>query len=255
MAEPGAGLYNDSPTVGSDRGEWQMYQQQQGQGALITPPPTMAAQVEASPPVFSQSDSVRIIDGAFQGLVGIVHNIAHTQDGQYSYALGDISEPANANKVYQYLESQLELPGAVSPSINIPDTTNRSRRIQRQPTNNGNGLQDAVNDFSNQAHVMELVVDQLSALGARLDALTHSVNTQLGRINVHVTYERGPDYDPVPTISTAGPAIATRRSDGPASPDDELDASGEPTVEAEAQYEFIEDEDVGTEGESMGDPD
>ena len=113
MAEPGAGLYNDNPMVGSDRGEWERYQHQQGQGSLATPPPTMAAQVQASPPVFSQGDSVRITDGAFNGLVGIVHNIARTQDGQYSYALGDIPAPANANRVYQYLENQLELPEAV----------------------------------------------------------------------------------------------------------------------------------------------
>ena len=148
------------------------------------------------------------------------------------------------------MEDNLE---QVSPQT--PDPTQgiaTNHRLSNQPvhgTNNGSGLQQAVSAVSDNAHIMEMIVNQLSALDRRMNSIEQSINTNLGRVNIHVTYDREPGHEQPTEYPDP------RRSDEPVTPDDELDSSGEPGTETEAQLDFIREPEPETEGEPVGDPD
>jgi len=226
MDNPQTGLYNDVPAVGSDHNDWQQYQAQQGRA--IAP---YQGQQSAPQPMYTTGARVQIIDGVHIGLVGVVHRVGVTADGVFSYTVADLPHPANPNRTYNYRESQLSVPEQVPAPTNgntppIPQTT---------------GMMQAVTDASMQTRALERMAEQILELSLRFDRLEQAIITELGRINVHVTYQ---------------PATIDARHRAPATPRDaEQSALGTTDTPSQIELRLNGEREPEAEGEPLGERD
>lgn len=127
---------------------------------------------------------VSITSGEFAGLTGTIQEIRRTENG-YAYGIADLPNPANPNRLYWYMESQLCSAGypqtyprpssTVGPASAYPPSSTAAPSSYR---------------FEQQVSLLDMVSMEIRNLREEMAQLKGLVHAKLGTIQVHVTYHQ-----------------------------------------------------------------